>query len=159
MILDKLENLGEYRKLNLDVIVEVEKFIAGVTEKSEIGKTFIREKQLYAMIQEYAPRTPAESIVEEHRDYLDIHIPLRGREIACYAPVDGLKLQKDYRPESDDLVYPLDMEQVSQLALPVGSFCIFFPGEGHVPGLRGEANYEKFRKIVVKIHKDLWNGK
>lgn len=156
MIFDRLNNLADYAKLNLLTIQKMSDFIAQVTTQTEVKKYFLDEDMLYAMVQEYVPRDFASSKVEIHHRYIDVHVPLAGSETIYYCPVEQLELIEDFTPRSDDLLYKTNPELATELIAEVGSFAIFFPGEGHIPGIKNPDSLERNRKIVFKIDSSLF---
>lgn len=156
MIFDQISNLADYVKLNPRIIQEMSDFIAQVTPQTEVKRYFLDEDMLYAMVQEYAPRDFASSKVEIHRRYIDVHVPLAGSETLYYCPVERLELIEDFTPKSDDLLYKTNPALTMGLIADVGSFAVFFPGEGHIPCIKNQYSLERNRKIVFKIDSSLF---
>jgi len=157
MILDRLSNLADYTKLNPQVIQKMSDFIAQVTPQTEVKKDFLDQDMLYAMVQEYIPRDFESSKVEIHRRYIDVHVPLAGSETLYYCPIEHLELIEDFTPKSDDLVYKINPALATELIVSEGSFVVFLPNEGHIPGIKNTASLERNRKIVFKIDGSLFS--
>lgn len=155
MIIDQLSNLADYAKLNSRIIQEMINFISQVNEQTEAEKYLLDEDMFYALVQEYAPRDLSSSKVEIHRRYIDVHVPLTGSETVYYCPVEQLELIEDFTPASDDLLYKTDSALATELTVNAGSFVLFMPGEGHIPGIGNSDSLARNRKIVFKIDSSL----
>lgn len=155
MIFDHLDNLDDYAKLNPSIIQKINDFIAQTTMKTETKKYLLDEDMLYAMVQEYSPCDLASSKVEIHRRYIDIHVPLAGSETIYYCPTEKLELIKDFTPQSDDLLYKTNPALATKITVNKGGFVVFFPNEGHIPGIKNADSLECNRKIVFKVDASL----
>ena len=126
-------------------------FIAKVEATTPAGKYPLQGDELFALVQEYDTVACADSKIEMHYRYLDIHVVLTGAEKVLYAPTDALQMVKDYRPMSDDVLYSFDSTAASMFVLKPGQFVLFFPEEGHMPrGMVGGSSV-KVKKIVIKM--------
>ena len=84
--------------------------------------------------------------IEIHKKYIDIQIPLLGVEqIGWKATCDLLEEASPYN-EEQDIAFFIDKPTTVTRIYP-GQFVIFFPEDGHAPGI-GEG---MIRKIVVKV--------
>ena len=86
------------------------------------------------------------SILEGHRDWLDIHYVISGSEGVGYAHIDTLTPTTEYHKDED---YILFKGRFDKVILNPGEFCIVFPEDAHLPGMRGTC--EDLKKTVVKI--------
>ena len=66
---------------------------------------------------------------EVHRDYIDIHVAVKGSEIIQFADAARLTLQQEFNEAIDAALYQGDPD--SSLLSEPGKFIIFFPGEVH----------------------------
>lgn len=83
--------------------------------------------------------------LEAHKDYLDIHILLEGKErIGWKAIEDCGTPSKPYDKEGDYMLF--DQPATAYVDLEVGQFLIVYPEDAHAP-LIGEG---KVRKLIVK---------
>ncbi len=87
-----------------------------------------------------------ETVLEAHRDYLDIHYVIDGSEAIGYANIDTLESTTDYNKDDDYQLLKGDMYKVY---LKEGDFCIVFPEDAHAPAMY--AYNKKLKKAVVKI--------
>ena len=91
-------------------------------------------------------RSQSEQVVEVHRRYLDVHVPLDAPEIVGWKPLCDLKeVQQAYSEEKDCAFYS-DRPSTYFTVYP-GQFLIVFPEDGHAP-IIGEG---RLRKICAKI--------
>lgn len=122
--------------------------------KLAVGRYEIAGDQLFYMIQETTLRPLESSRSEAHSNYADIQIPLTARErYGVSLPQPGLAVTEDLL-EARDVAYYATPANEYFMDLDPGSFAVFFPEELHRPCVAmGEP--ATFRKVVVKIHRNL----
>lgn len=85
-------------------------------------------------------------VLEVHRDYIDVHILLEGKErIGWKAIEDVTDLKQAYQKEGDCALY--SDTPTSFVDLLPGQFLIVFPEDPHAPVI-GEG---KIRKLIGKV--------
>ena len=85
-------------------------------------------------------------LLETHRRYIDVHIPLDGVETIGWKPAGKLRCEKQpYDPESDCALYN-DVPD-TWLKVRPGQFLIVYPEDAHAP-VTGEG---RLRKLIAKI--------
>ena len=131
MIFDTLKNLENYKGIskNLDAAID---FIVGTDfQKSSEGKTDVCEAFYFT------------------KEYIDIFIPLTGREIVKTADIGSLTETYPYQ-DADDFYLFEGPAQVNAVNTPE-TFAILFPQDAHnsAGGVDGEGI--EFEKIVVKV--------
>ena len=135
MVVDTLENLEKYASLNPLFAQAIEFLKSHDFQTMEIGKTELKGKDLLVNIAQTKPKTKEEAKLETHRDFIDIQIPLSGTEIMGYtAAKDCIPADAPYNAETYITVKP-------------GMFAIFFPQDGHAPGITPEG----VKKVIVKV--------
>lgn len=88
----------------------------------------------------------SDQVLEVHRDYIDVHILLEGKErIGWKAIEDVIDLKQAYQKEGDCALYS-DTPTSFVDSLP-GQFLIVFPEDPHAPVI-GEG---KIRKLIGKV--------
>lgn len=88
----------------------------------------------------------SDQVLEVHRDYIDVHILLEGRErIGWKALEDVTDLKQAYQKEGDCALY--SDTPTSFVDLLPGQFLIVFPEDPHAPVI-GEG---KIRKLIGKV--------
>lgn len=106
----------------------------------------ISEGELFINIDTAQGVKRTEQMVEVHREYIDLHIPVNTSETIgyiliedCTNPIAEFDTQRDFQK--------FDCQAKSYVKVDVGEFCMMMPGEGHAPLIaEGE-----IRKFCVKI--------
>ena len=73
-----------------------------------------------------------------------------------YEPIADLTETIPYDGEKDYGMYKFDPANATALKLEPGNFIMLFPGEGHMPCIAAGENPAKVKKLVVKIHKSIF---
>ncbi len=90
--------------------------------------------------------TAGSEILEMHKEYLDIHIPLDTSEIIGWKQTDKCKeINTDYNAENDYMLY--NDKPTCYLTIEPGEFFIVYPEDAHAP-LIGKGN---IRKLIAKV--------
>ncbi|MBP1541874.1 MAG: YhcH/YjgK/YiaL family protein [Prevotella sp.] len=146
MIIDTLENLKKYESLN-PLFPKVVAFLeANNLNELEAGKHEIEGKDLFVNVQMAKGKTPDEAVIETHDKMIDIQIPLSAAETFGYTPREALPAA-EYNAEKDITKIPGLAAQSYVTAQP-GSFCIFFPQDGHAPCI---ASVPEIKKAIFKV--------
>ena len=146
MIIDTLDNLGNYVSLN-PLFAKVVAFMkANDLNKLETGRHEIEGKKLFVNIDVAKGKTPDEAVLETHREMIDIQIPLSGDETYGYTPAANLP-DAAYNAEKDITKFG-DMAAESYVTCHPGMFVIFFPQDGHAPCIAG---VPAFKKAIFKV--------
>ena len=144
MIVDNLENLEKYSAVN-PLFKNVLDFIKGTDLNThELGKTKIDGDNLYVNFAQTSPKDKENAKLETHNRYLDIQIPLTSTEIKGYTPRTDLP-EEEYNAEKDITFYKGAAE--SYIAVKPGMFAIFFPEDGHAPGITPVG----VKKVIFKV--------
>ena len=150
MVFDTLKNAANYTALHEKFEAAFD-FIREATEKGlEVGKYELDGKALYAMVQEYTPKAPADGKFEAHRNYIDIQYIISGIETMGDMDIAKASSKSDYNPEKDVEFY-YDNDKAGYCVVEDGEFCIFFPHDVHKPGLMYQDTATPVKKIVVKV--------
>ena len=152
MVVDTLENLEKYASLN-PLFAQAIEFLKSHDlqamddfQTMEIGKTELKGKDLLVNIAQTKPKTKEEAKLETHRDFIDIQIPLSGTEIMGYtAAKDCIPADAPYNAEKDITFFEGLAE--TYITVKPGMFAIFFPQDGHAPGITPEG----VKKVIVKV--------
>lgn len=112
----------------------------------EIGKTELKGKDLLVNIAQTKPKTKEEAKLETHNEFIDIQIPLSGTEVMGYtAAKDCVPADAPYNVEKDITFFEGLAE--TYVAVKPGMFAIFFPQDGHAPGITPDG----VKKVIVKV--------
>ncbi len=146
MILGNLNNVEQYKKIS-PLFKEAFEYLGTLDlDNLEIGKTEIKGKDVFINITNTTLKTKENAKVEIHNLYADIQIPISKSE--TYGWIDRSKLQteKDVFNVEKDIQFFED-KATTFVSIQPQDFVIFFPEDGHAPGI-GEG---EILKIVVKI--------
>lgn len=147
MILDKLENAALYEHVN-PLFAAAFKFLReNDLLNMPAGKVHIDGDNLFVNILDFQGKEEKDAKMETHNEYIDIQIPVNGDETMGWIPTLDLKeVTLAYNPEKD-VTFFAD-KAVNMLNVKAGCMAIFFPEDGHQPGI---APGKTYRKIIVKV--------
>jgi len=146
MVIDSLKNLRDYASLN-PLFAQAIDYIENTDLKALApGKIVLVENELIVNVNEIGPKTKEQAKLETHNEYIDIQIPLTGVEQMGYT-------QRTDLPEAEyDVVKDLTLYEGladDYLTVKPGMFTLFFPSDGHAPGITPTG----LKKIIVKVKK------
>ena len=148
MIVDQLENYARYETLGSG-FAHAFRFLKTLDESRPDGRCDIDGEAVYATLISYETKVPANATHEVHLIYADVQFLLSGQETIHFTPAERLGLGQGYNSEKDFELCETP-QLPAALTVQAGQFVIFFPGEGHKPGLALGAP-SPVRKIVVKV--------
>jgi YhcH/YjgK/YiaL family protein len=148
MIYDKIDNLDIYAGISEDIRLGLE-WLRDVNPDIEKGVYEISPR-VKAIVSEYTTKEVNEDGYEAHREYIDIQYLLKGNEKLCCLPLEYLKETKPYKPEKDAAFYKEAKVCPQDLLIGNRYFAIFFPQDGHNPGLC-VYNLDEVKKVVIKV--------
>jgi len=148
MILDQLKNWRRYAALK-ELRPAFEFIERHANEALPEGRFEIDGARLFALPQSYPPRPVEGRLFEAHRRYADVQYIAAGVEMVGYAPTDTLKVETPYDPEKDVAFYA-QPARYTPVAVPAGSFAVFYPEDAHMPCCRLDSD-DTIRKLVVKV--------
>ncbi len=147
MILDKLKNLTLYRAVNPLFVVAFDYLEKTELDRLTPGRHDIQGDDAYALFQEYTTRRRDQARWEAHRDYIDLHLLVRGDEQMGFANINNLRSISDYDPARDAEQFEGDG---IFFTVPAGYFVIFGTDDAHMPCLE-VGRPGAVRKVVLKI--------
>lgn len=147
MIFGNIQNLKEYFFLE-DAVFECFRY-AKEHDLNEFGKGSheIDGKRLFVNIVEYETVEAEKRFWEAHRDYLDIHLMLKGEEQIDMNFIQNMDV-KDYVPEDDFL--PMEGEKNGDVRLREGDFLICYPADAHRTAVAVNGS-QKIKKAIFKV--------
>lgn len=149
MILDALNNSQRIEPLH-PLFKKAFDYIKSTDfSQMEDGKTELEGDRLIVNINSFSGKEKAEAAIETHKKYIDIQLPLLGVEKIGWKA--GTELQEESIPynEENDITFYVDRPTAYTKIYP-GQFAIYFPEDGHAPGI-GQGN---IRKVIVKVRVD-----
>lgn len=147
MILDRVEAIDRYAPLH----PAFPKAFSVLRDPSTIslpdGRHEIDGDRIIVILNSYStkPREPVSW--ESHRRYIDIQAVIHGEEICGWAPTESLNSGLPYDSATDYASYT---GSGFFFELRTGIFAIFFPDDGHAPGLSLPRSSD-VRKLVIKV--------
>ncbi len=149
MIADTLEQRHRYVGLSPRFAAAFD-FLEKLPADQPTGRFELDGDHCFALVQSYTTRPVAKATFEAHQRYIDIQFIQAGRETILWSPLAGLtQVTQPYSTEKD-IVFFATPAQMTPLDLRAGQFTIFFPEDGHAPGLECDGPSE-VRKIVIKV--------
>jgi YhcH/YjgK/YiaL family protein len=115
------------------------------------GRYELEGDRLFALVQHYRTRLPAEKQFESHKLYADVQYVAKGTECIWYAPRSLLQPKTEYEAAKDVQFYSDPNRGQQGVRLKAGEFAVFFPQDGHKPGCIDETEDEVI-KVVLKLH-------
>ncbi|MGC9151998.1 MAG: YhcH/YjgK/YiaL family protein [Microbacter sp.] len=110
------------------------------------GKTELNGDRLLLTVAEMQGKDRSLAMIETHQQYIDIQMPILGVEtIGWRAGVDCHVVSKVYDADNDIAFF--EDQPTAFITLHPGQFVIFFPHDGHAPGISDKA----IRKIIFKV--------
>lgn len=147
MILDRLSSAEFYRSLAPQLWQGLEFLRNTDLQQLELGRHDLDGDRLYAMVQEYATKLPADCMYEAHRKYCDIQTLASGTEQIGWAHLAHMRESVVYQADRDVAFFE---GQGDLFTLTPGVFAIFFPHDVHMPCVQA-ATASEVKKIVVKV--------
>jgi len=147
MIFDSIDNLPNYVSLHplFPVILEfVNKENLSALNRGKVKLS----RGVLAIVDEYETKDFKDTFIECHRKYIDIQLILSGEEQIGLCHKNECKVSQAYNEEDD---YEKLTGRYDLLTLRKGYFVLFYPQDGHAPGLKTNNKSEKIKKLVFKI--------
>ena len=148
MILDRLENSARIAALH-PAFPAAFAWLASFDPSTPDGRVEIDGEGTVAIIQRYRTAPPADKKWETHRIHGDIQALFAGSERIGYHPRAGLEVKVPYDSAKDAAFY-YPPASSSLLDFPAGTFAVFFPEDGHQPGVMTHEPADVL-KVVVKF--------
>lgn len=149
MILDTLANSTRYRPLHPSFARSFE-WLAAYDPATPDGRYEIGGPGLVAIVQRYETAPDERKKWETHRLHGDVQFVASGSELVGHAQRDLLSIRIPYNAEKEAEFYEPPAGVVSRFRLKAGSFAVFFPEDGHQPGVM-DGNPEEVHKVVIKF--------
>lgn len=146
MILDSLNNTEMVERLH-PLFKKTFDYIKSTDfSKVEDGKYELEGSRLFVNVNSLFGKNKSEAAIETHKKYIDIQLPLLGVEKIGWKPSCELAEVSVPYDEQKDIAFYVDRPTAFTKIYP-GQFVIYFPEDGHAPGI-GEGN---IRKVIVKV--------
>ena len=146
MILDSLENTQRYEALH-SLFKKTFDFIRD-TDFTQLNDGIIEtnDPRLYFSITRIRGKDPQDGVLETHKRFIDIQAPIIGVETIGWKAGDELMIISEPYDEKKDVMLYHDFPTTYSKLYP-GQFAVYFPEDGHAPGI-GQGD---IRKVIAKI--------
>jgi YhcH/YjgK/YiaL family protein len=149
MIFDQVGHLKQYA--HIPWIEDVVAFLnRGALMELKEPEIEIRGRDLFVRVMRYQPKPAEQNKFETHRQYADIQVMVKGREIMQYARPQDLVPTTEYDSKGDYRFFTVD-KNISELVVNAGEFVVFFPGEPHRPSCLYRDGDGENLKLVFKV--------
>ncbi len=149
MIIDTLAQAGRYTGLSPHFAAAFE-FLRKRSVTTPAGRCDIDGDNCFALVQSYTTRPVEQALFEAHCQYADIQFIQAGRETILWSPLGALNVVTQPYVAERDVVFFASPPQWTPLHLAAAQFTIFFPEDGHAPGLEYNGLAE-VSKVVIKV--------
>lgn len=146
MVVDTLDNLDKYASLNPLFAQAIEYLQSTDLNALEVGKVVLKDTDLVVNIAQTTPKTKEEAKLETHNEFIDIQIPLSGVEVMGYTAGKDCKPVNAPYNATKDLTFFEGLAD-DYITVKPGMFAIFFPQDGHAPGISATG----VKKVIVKV--------
>lgn len=154
MILDTWGFAAKY--FRKDVLELMTGFLKKINIDSEDKKYILKGEELYAAVSSYETKAMENAVLEAHRKYIDVQTLVSGKEVIGYFPLKNMSVKTEYDTNKDAAFFNIPAEKPWMNNLVPGVFQVFFPQDAHMPCLCVSGKSEKVKKIVFKIHVDIY---
>ena len=147
MIVNSLKNISIYTSV-YPHLKEAVDFIQNTGFDNLVsGKNDVSDN-VYIMKNQGEKKSDFEGVIEVHKEWIDIHIPLTDDEIIVFKALSECSvIEKEYDLENDYMLYRED--DLAQVVIPQGYACIIDTTMCHMAML-GEGPLEK---LIIKFRK------
>lgn len=114
----------------------------------ETGSHPIDGDDLFVNIVEYTTTAPENRFWEAHREYLDVHVPLKGSEQIDMGFLCNME-ELPYQPESD--FTGAHGEKTASVILQPGTFLVCAPQDAHRTAVAVNGRPEPVKKAIFKV--------
>lgn len=146
MILDTLENARMYESVNPRFKQAFDFLLKEDLAALPAGKIELDGANLFVNVVDITGKSVDEAKMETHNEYIDIQVPVGKAETMGWLAASKLKNPTAPYNSEKDITFFTDKASNLILVQPY-EFAIFFPEDGHQPGI-SEGTY---RKIIVKV--------
>jgi YhcH/YjgK/YiaL family protein len=146
MIIDSLENAGNYYGTHKLFARAFKLILAKNTSELPDGKYEIEGKRLFAIVSRNEGKGRKKARLERHKKYIDIQVSYGRDDVIGWKPV-GRCVEAGRFSTAKDIGFFADAPE-EWFRLRRGFFCVFFPEDAHAP-LAGSIG--RIHKLVVKV--------
>jgi len=146
MILDTLKNCKKYTSVHPRFAKAFDYLLNNDLAALPVGKTELEGTDLIINIVDITGKTVEEARMETHQNYIDIQVPVGKAETMGWKATEKLTEITAPYDAIKDLAFFGD-KATTFLNVQPYEFAVFFPEDGHQPGISNGT----YRKIIVKV--------
>ncbi|MDD2285349.1 MAG: YhcH/YjgK/YiaL family protein [Paludibacter sp.] len=146
MILDTLQNSMKYASVNPRFAKAFEYLMNNDLAALPVGKVELEGADLVVNVVEITGKTASEARMETHNKFIDIQVPVGKAERMGWKAAEKLNEITEAYSETKDITFFADKATCFIDVQPF-EFAIFFPEDGHQPGISSGT----YKKIIVKV--------
>lgn len=146
MIHDSLKNAAKYANVHPRFKKAFDFLIENDLNALEKGKIELEGSDLVVNVVDITGKNPEAARMETHNNFIDIQLPVGAIETMGWKATHKLTEITEAYNEKNDIAFFGD-KATSFVTVQPFEFVIFFPEDGHQPGI-GTGTY---RKIIVKV--------
>lgn len=120
------------------------------------GTYEINGQMMYALVQEMSTKPAEDQRAESHIMYADIQLLVSGAEKIGVSRLSAELEMTDNQLAARDIAFYKHVYDESVIVLNPGMFVVLFPEDVHRPCCHVNGEQHRIKKIVVKVHRDLW---
>lgn len=147
MILDRLDNASAYLGVHPRVAAAIQFLKNTDLNALPVGRHPVQGEDVYALVSLGMTKQNDPMTYEAHRKYIDVQYIVSGVEAMGVAPINELKVTKEYDAKDDYLLFS---GAGSVVTLRAGTFVVYFPQDGHAPG-QAAGEPSEVKKVVMKV--------
>lgn len=148
MILDHIDNLETYRRLDPD-IYEGLQFLRRLSSTVELGEYSVNPRVL-ALVTAYETKTENLNRFEAHRHVIDVQFPIVGLEGIEWSHLAGMRTVVPYDERKDRTMYE-EPQNRTDIVIGNGYFAVFWPDDAHNPQRAVGGRTETIKKVTLKV--------
>jgi YhcH/YjgK/YiaL family protein len=146
MIVDTIEESIHYEALHPRFKQAFDYVKQHDLSKAQVGKIVLDDDNLFISVAEMEGKEALAARTETHKQYIDIQMPISGTETIGWITADDCKHVVQSYDANKDIAFFED-QPTTYISLKPGQFAIFFPQDGHAPGITTGS----LKKIIVKV--------
>lgn len=123
---------------------------AAAAKPFEAGRYSVVGEDLFYVALEYTTKPQEEAVIEGHRAYVDVMYILEGEEQISYLPLREIScITREYDEKGDCFLAKME-PTASPIHASAGDIVIFFPEDGHAPGINW-CTTKNVKKLIAKV--------
>jgi len=151
MIFDQIKN--SYRYFKKSIFKEIFEKLKEIDINTPNGN--YSSNELYSFIVMSYETQISPDIIESHKNKIDIHVLLTGKETIRIYKEKGVSILEEYNSNSDCKLYKELSSKYDEINLEPNYMAVFFPNEIHAPAYAYNKDIINIKKVVIKIDKVL----